>query len=178
MSVTESIMRSKSRNSNRKRQALRTLQNNLERLEKRLLLAAEISEIMADNETTLRDEDGDYSDWIELRNTTGATIGLGGMYLTNDTNDLDLWELPAGLSLDDGEHIVIFASGKDRDSGQLHTNFQLDEAGGTVALVNANGNDIESQMALEGQLLSRSAASADGREGIRAFFDKRKPDVE
>ena len=43
---------------------------------------------MADNETTLRDEDGDYSDWIELRNTTGATIGLGGMYLTNDTNDV------------------------------------------------------------------------------------------
>ena len=40
------------------------------------------------------------------------------------------------------------------------------------------GNDIESQMALEGQLLARSAASADGREGIQAFFDKRKPDFE
>jgi len=29
-----------------------------------------ISEIMASNSTTLADEDGDYEDWIELRNLT------------------------------------------------------------------------------------------------------------
>ena len=39
-------------------------------------------------------------------------------------------------------------------------------------------NDLESQMELEGQLLSRCAASADGREGIRAFVEKRKPEFE
>jgi 2-(1,2-epoxy-1,2-dihydrophenyl)acetyl-CoA isomerase len=39
-------------------------------------------------------------------------------------------------------------------------------------------NDLEAQMILEGQLLSRCAASPDGREGIQAFFDKRKPDFE
>jgi len=33
-------------------------------------------------------------------------------------------------------------------------------------------------MALEGQLLAQCAASRDGREGIQAFFDKRKPDFE
>ena len=40
------------------------------------------------------------------------------------------------------------------------------------------GNDLEAQMTLEGQLLSRCAASPDGREGIQAFFDKRSPEFE
>jgi hypothetical protein len=119
-----------------------------ETLERRLLLAAEISEIMADNETTLRDEDGDYSDWIELRNTSGATVNLGGMYLTNDTNDLTMWELPAGLTLDDAEHLLIFASSKDRIAGpEFHTSFDLNEAGGDIALVDTNGTTIVSQFA-------------------------------
>jgi 2-(1,2-epoxy-1,2-dihydrophenyl)acetyl-CoA isomerase len=37
-------------------------------------------------------------------------------------------------------------------------------------------NDLETQMDLEAQLLSQCAASADGREGIQAFFDKRDPE--
>lgn len=45
-------------------------------------------------------------------------------------------------------------------------------------LMASAGNDLEAQMALEGQLLSRCAASADGREGIQAFFDKRAPAFE
>ncbi len=36
-------------------------------------------------------------------------------------------------------------------------------------------NDLETQMEIEGQLVSQCAASPDGREGIQAFVDKRKP---
>ncbi len=42
-------------------------------------------------------------------------------------------------------------------------------------LLASYANDLETQMELEGQLVSRCAASADGREGIQAFVDKRKP---
>jgi len=45
-------------------------------------------------------------------------------------------------------------------------------------LLASPGNDLEAQMELEGQLVSRSAASPDGREGIQAFVDKRKPEFE
>lgn len=45
-------------------------------------------------------------------------------------------------------------------------------------LLASAGNDLETQMELEGQLLSRCAASPDGREGIHAFVDKRKPEFE
>ena len=33
-----------------------------------------INEVMSENETTLTDEDGDYSDWIELYNTGSDTV--------------------------------------------------------------------------------------------------------
>jgi len=45
-------------------------------------------------------------------------------------------------------------------------------------LLASAGNDLETQMALEAQLLSQCAASRDGREGIQAFFDKRKPEFD
>ena len=43
-------------------------------------------------------------------------------------------------------------------------------------LLASAGNDLETQMALEGQLVAQCAASPDGREGIQAFVEKRKPD--
>ncbi len=45
-------------------------------------------------------------------------------------------------------------------------------------LLASSSNDLEAQMELEGQLVSRCAASPDGREGIQAFVDKRKPEFE
>ena len=43
-------------------------------------------------------------------------------------------------------------------------------------LLTSFNNTLETQMELEGRMLSRCAASADGREGIQAFIDKRKPE--
>jgi 2-(1,2-epoxy-1,2-dihydrophenyl)acetyl-CoA isomerase len=37
------------------------------------------------------------------------------------------------------------------------------------------GNDLETQLDLEAQLIAQCAASPDGREGIQAFVDKRQP---
>ena len=39
-------------------------------------------------------------------------------------------------------------------------------------------NTLETQMEIEGRFVSRCAASADGREGIQAFVEKRKPEFE
>ena len=36
-------------------------------------------------------------------------------------------------------------------------------------------NDLETQLELEAQLIAESASSADGREGVQAFLEKRKP---
>ncbi|MFT5347610.1 MAG: hypothetical protein ACI9M3_000643, partial [Bacteroidia bacterium] len=41
-----------------------------------------INEVMASNDATIADEDGDYTDWLELYNTSNATIDLSQYWLT------------------------------------------------------------------------------------------------
>lgn len=82
-----------------------------------------ISEFMEKNRTTLRDEDGDFSDWIELWNRSDEAVDISGWNLSDRENQLG-WTLPE-MSLQPGERIVIFASGKDRQGAELHTGFSL-----------------------------------------------------
>lgn len=82
-----------------------------------------ISEFMEKNRTTLRDEDGDFSDWIELWNRSDEAVDISGWNLSDRENQLG-WTLPE-MSLQPGERIVIFASGKDRQGERLHTGFSL-----------------------------------------------------
>lgn len=95
-----------------------------------------ISEFMADNASTLQDEDGDYPDWIELYNPTTNAINLAGYYLTDDEQEPAKWAFP-GFTLPARGYLVVYASGKNRTNraDRLHTNFQLDKAGEYLALV-------------------------------------------
>ena len=84
-----------------------------------------ISEFMADNNSAIYDEDGDSSDWIELFNPGPNTVDLGGYFLTSDPAERTEWEIPAPTVLPSGGSLIVFASSKDRNVGELHTNFRL-----------------------------------------------------
>ncbi len=92
-----------------------------------------INEILASNRNGLQDEDGEAPDWIELFNEGDVTINLGGWSLSDDPGLPDQWILPA-VSLEPGEFLVVFASGKDRTGGPLHTNFRLGADGEFLGL--------------------------------------------
>lgn len=120
-----------------------------------------INEFMASNASKLPlgagellDADGDSSDWIELHNPTSRAVELGGWYLTDDPDDLTQWRFPAGTRLAVNAYLIVFASGKNRTSGQLHTNFKLSADGGYLALVQSDGRTIahECAPAYPGQL--------------------------
>ena len=95
-----------------------------------------ISEFMADNKKTLADEDGQYPDWIELYNTSAATVNLAGWALTDDPTRQQLWVLPA-TNLTAKGFLVVFASGKNRavPGSPLHTDFSLKASGEYLALL-------------------------------------------
>ena len=99
-----------------------------------------IAEFMADNVSVLADGDGEFSDWIEIFNPTGAPIDLAGYYLSDDADELGKWEFPAQL-LAPGGRLIVFASGKfpTGPAGELHTNFRLDNGGEYLALVAPDG---------------------------------------
>ena len=64
----------------------------------------------------------------------------------------------------------------DKVAGELAQGARLSTAYVKKLLLASAGNDLETQMELEGQLVAQCAASPDGREGIQAFVEKRKPD--
>ena len=102
-----------------------------------------ISEFMADNNSAIYDEDGDSSDWIELFNPGPNAVDLGGYFLTSDPAERTEWEIPAPTVLPSGGSLIVFASSKDRNVGELHTNFRLGkDAGGYLALVDPDGQTI------------------------------------
>ncbi len=98
-----------------------------------------ISEFLAKNRAGLVDEDGDYSDWIEIYNPGLQPINLTGWSLTDDPNQPEKWTFP-NRTLAGQAYIVIFASGKNRKSDEpeadLHTNFKLNQAGDFLGLYN------------------------------------------
>ena len=114
------------------------------------LAAPLITEFMADNETVLADEDGDYSDWIEIHNPGGTSIELEGWHLTDNDGNLDKWAFPS-VTLEPGGFLVVFASGKDRSvpGSELHTNFQLNSGGEYLAIVEPDGATVAQEYAPE-----------------------------
>ncbi len=84
-----------------------------------------INEIMASNDTTIADEDGDYPDWLELVNTNSWDVSLKGYFLTDDKDEPNKWVFPDTMIKGNG-YLLIWASKKDRKGpGELHTNFKI-----------------------------------------------------
>lgn len=99
-----------------------------------------INEVLADNGGGLRDEDLESPGWIELYNTGPGAVNLSGWHLTDDAGNLSKWAFPS-TNLPAGGYLVVFASGKNRANPgwPLHANFQLDDNGEYLALVQPGG---------------------------------------
>ena len=72
-----------------------------------------INEIMSVNKSTIADEDNDFADWIELYNRSDSSQQLSGFGLSDDPTEPLKWVFP-DVSMAQGEHVLVFASGKDR----------------------------------------------------------------
>ncbi|HLP72589.1 MAG TPA: lamin tail domain-containing protein [Bacteroidales bacterium] len=100
-----------------------------------------LNEFLALNAAGLTDEDGDHSDWIEIYNPSSEDIDLQNWSLTDDRNKPRLWIFP-DMTLKKDCYLVVFASGKDRKAGELHTNFRLSGDGEYLALYNPSGKAV------------------------------------
>lgn len=105
-----------------------------------------ISEFMAANSSTLADEDGEFSDWIELYNSSAASVNLLDWSLTDNAGSPAKWRFPA-TNVPPGGFITVFASEKNRRTpgAPLHTNFKLGAGGEYLALVEPDGVTIATQ---------------------------------
>ncbi len=103
-----------------------------------------IRAVMASNKDSRLDEDGDSSDWIELRNGGDAAADLEGWAISDGKGYAGAWRLPT-TTLAAGESMILFASGKDRPDAPIpHTDFKLSAKGETVLLFDGQGETVSS----------------------------------
>ncbi len=72
-----------------------------------------INEICPRNGNIIADEDGDFSDWIELYNTTASPINLQGYFISDDITEPQKWTFPS-INIYPYSFITLFASDKDK----------------------------------------------------------------
>jgi len=99
-----------------------------------------INEIAARG-TSYADEDGDCDDWIELYNGGSQAVDIGGLYLTDDYDDLTKWQISQPLTIAQGAFATLWVD-SDPEQGGLHADFTLSGAGESVALVQILNNEI------------------------------------
>ena len=106
-----------------------------------------ITETMSSNQTTVADNTGGYSDYIEIYNAGDTAVKLEGYGLSDDPEDVLKWKFP-DVSVAPGAYLLVFASGKDAsgtDIAQniLHTNFRIASYNETVVLSDPMGLAID-----------------------------------
>ena len=92
-----------------------------------------INEILASNETGETDEEGKNEDWVELYNTSNATISLDNLYLSDDEDDKLIYQFPTGTTLDADSYLIVWCD-KDSEDGDFHAEFKLSSGGEAVYL--------------------------------------------
>jgi len=97
-----------------------------------------LNELQAQNTAGIADNFGEREPWIELYNAGTGTLSLEGYFLANNyDSNLTQWAFPPGSSIAAGEFKIVWADGEpgETSGAHLHTNFRLNGATGSVALV-------------------------------------------
>jgi len=102
-----------------------------------------INELMSKNTTYAADENGEFDDYIELRNnSTTNWKNLKNWTLTDTLGIPDKWTFPDSTTIVPEGYLVLWAD-EDGAQGDLHVNFKLDGDGEELYLFDQNGNLVD-----------------------------------
>ncbi len=82
-----------------------------------------VNELMADNDSVIQDEAGEYNDWIELHNAGTAAVRLAGLFLTDNLSTPNKWAFP-DTQVPAGGFLLVWADDEPTE-GPLHATFNL-----------------------------------------------------
>jgi hypothetical protein len=100
-----------------------------------------INEFMADNDNTIADELGNYSDWVELYNGDTEAIFLADYFLTDKLKNPDKWQMPE-IYLQPGAFVLFWAD-DNPTFGEMHTNFKLSKGGEAIGIYNGMRDAVD-----------------------------------
>jgi spore coat protein CotH len=91
-----------------------------------------INELMASNETAVKDEAGELEDWVEIYNADQVAVNLADIYLSDNPNNPTKWKLP-NFTMLPNSYLLVWAD-EDGSQGLNHANFKLSKNGETIGL--------------------------------------------
>ena len=83
-----------------------------------------INEVMSSNDRWLRQPDGQYYDWAEIKNVSDESVLLSDYTLTDDPDEPERYRFP-DLTLAPGENYVVILCGTAALNGDDHAHFSL-----------------------------------------------------
>ncbi len=107
-----------------------------------------INEYMSKNTYTIYDNNNEYSDWIEIYNSSSNDVSLSGYSLSDDDGG-GKWFFPSDTVIKAGEYLLVFCSDtQSTSSDELHASFGL-SAGDVITLYSIAGNVADSVEVIE-----------------------------
>ena len=127
-----------------------------------------VSEVMPSNGRYLIQRDGEYYDWIELKNVSDTAIDLSEYALSDNSSDLLLFTLPQ-QELAPGETVVVICSGNaGMSDSYVHAPFTLNREECWVYVTHKD-RGISDYVRVAGVPVMGSAGRIDGKPGIFYF---------
>jgi len=100
-----------------------------------------ISEVMTSTSDTDL-SDGSH-DWVEIYNSTGGTLDLSGVGLSDDANRPRKWQFPSGSTINAGEYKIIFLTGEEgMENGTHCASFRLSKDGGYSLILSTPAGEL------------------------------------
>lgn len=100
-----------------------------------------INEFMAINDSTIADDNSDYDDWIELYNGDTEAIDVGGMYVSDDVNNIDAYQIPTtnpATTTIPSKSFLLLWTDRETAQGILHVDIKLSGNGEAVVLTDSD----------------------------------------
>jgi len=134
-----------------------------------------INELSAANwQGGFADNYGEFEDWIELYNTSGADFDLSGYWLSDDDTEPMKWEFPAGSVIPANDYLIVFASDRNEVvGGNYHTSFKITQGRQEGAvLADPGGTIVDSYMLdVANQLDHSRGRASDGDPNWSVFLN-------
>lgn len=103
-----------------------------------------ISNILAANASIKEDNNGEYSDYIEIYNGYNFPVNLLNYHLSDSEYEINKWTFP-DITIKPKEYLIVYATGNDTcdiENRICHTNFKLSSKGEIITLSDQTGNII------------------------------------
>ena len=113
------------------------------------------------------------SDWVEIYNSTGSAVSLGGYGISNNPKNPAKWVFP-DISIEPGEYLLLYATGS-ADKAQkknLKLNFNISSTGEALFFFDPNGKLIDKLSA--GRMRSGQSYGRDGSDN-RFYYAEPTP---